>query len=171
MAIIERVRMRVNRMPTIGTRRPGNNIVTFFRFAALTRRKVFQSMRFKGRTNMKKILLFAVAFAICSASGASAAQIRVRVQNFVFQPATINAHVGDVIIWRFVNGMHTTTSTSVPAGAQTWNAPIDSAHTQFRYRVRVAGTYTYQCNFHVGQGMVGTIVVSAASPGQVPANL
>lgn len=118
---------------------------------------------------MKKILLLAVALAICSASVASAAQIRVRVSNFTFQPATINAHVGDVIIWRFVNGMHTTTSTSVPAGAQTWNAPIDSTHTQFRYRVRVAGTYQYQCNFHFAHGMVGTIVVSAASPGQAPA--
>ena len=118
---------------------------------------------------MKKILLLAVALAICSASVASAARIRVRVQNFVFQPATINAVVGDVIVWRFVNGMHTTTSTSVPAGAQTWNAPIDSAHTQFRYRVQVAGTYQYQCNFHVAQGMTGTIIVSAASPRQAPA--
>ena len=126
-------------------------------------------MALKANNIMKKILLLTVALAICSVSAASAAKIRVRVQNFVFQPATINAHVGDMIIWRFVNGMHTTTSTSVPAGAQTWNAPIDSTHTQFRYRVQVAGTYQYQCNFHVGQGMVGTIVVSAASPGQVPA--
>jgi plastocyanin len=118
---------------------------------------------------MKKILLLTVALAICSVSAASAARIRVRVQNFTFQPATINAHVGDVIIWRFVNGMHTTTSTSVPAGAQTWNAPIDSTHTQFRYRIQVAGTYQYQCNFHFLQGMTGTIMVSAASPGQVPA--
>ena len=113
------------------------------------------------KTIMKKILLLTVALAICSVSAASAAKIRVRVQNFTFQPATINAHLGDVIIWRFVNGMHTTTSTNVPTGARTWNAPIDSTNTQFRYRVRVAGSYQYQCNFHVGQGMVGTINVTA----------
>jgi plastocyanin len=118
---------------------------------------------------MKKILLLAVALAICSVSTASAAKIRVRVMDFSFQPATISAHVGDIIIWRWVNGMHTTTSTSVPAGAATWNAPIDSINTQFRYRVQVAGTYQYQCNFHFAQGMVGTIIVSAALPGQVPA--
>jgi plastocyanin len=118
---------------------------------------------------MKKILLLAVALAICSVSAASAARIRVTVQNFTFQPAMINAHVGDVVLWRFVNGMHTTTSTSVPAGAQTWNSPIDSTHTQFRYRLMVAGTYTYQCNFHFAQGMTGTINVTATSPGQVPA--
>jgi plastocyanin len=161
--------MRVDRKPTTVARRPRNNIVTFFRFTALTLQKLFQSMAFKAKTIMKKIFLFAVALAICSASLASAAQIRVRVSNFTFQPATINAHVGDVIVWRFVNGVHTTTSTSVPAGAQTWDAPIDSTHTQFRYRVQVAGTYQYQCNFHFAHGMVGTIVVSAASPDQVPA--
>ena len=118
---------------------------------------------------MKKILLLTVALAICSVSAASAARIRVGVQNFTFQPATINAHVGDVIIWRFVNGMHTTTSTNIPAGAQPWNAPIDAAHPQFRYRIQVAGTYQYRCNFHFAQGMVGTIMVSPASPREAPA--
>ena len=131
--------------------------------------KIISKYSVQTKSIMKKILLLTMALAICSVSAASAAQIRVRVQNFTFQPATINAHVGDMIIWRFVNGMHTTSSTSVPAGAQTWNAPIDSTHTQFRYRLQVAGTYQYQCNFHFAQGMVGTIVVSAASPGQVPA--
>jgi plastocyanin len=111
---------------------------------------------------MKKILLLTAALAICSVSAASAATIRVRVMDFRFQPATINAHVGDVVIWRWVNGMHTTTSTSIPAGARTWNRPIDSANTQFRYRLQVPGTYQYQCNFHVAQGMVGTINVTAA---------
>src|ERR1043166_768998 len=147
----------------IGTR---NNFVTFFRCTSLTFQKFFQSMTLKDKTIMKKILLLTVALAICSASAASAARIRVTVQNFTFQPATINAHVGDQIIWRFVNGMHTTTSTSVPAGARTWNAPIDSTHTLFRYRIHVAGTYQYQCNFHFAQGMVGTINVSATSPGK-----
>ena len=131
--------------------------------------KIISKYSVQTKSIMKKILLLTMALAICSVSAASAAKIRVRVQNFTFQPATINAHVGDMIIWRFVNGMHTTSSTSVPAGAQTWNAPIDSTHTQFRYRLQVAGTYQYQCNFHFAQGMVGTIVVSAASPGQVPA--
>ena len=58
--------------------------------------------------------------------------------------------------------MHTTTSISVPNGARSWNAPIDATHTTFRYRLRVAGTYQYQCNFYFAQGMVGTINVTAA---------
>src|ERR1041385_5923725 len=117
---------------------------------------------------MKKILLLTAAIAICSVTAASAATLRVRVQDFQFKPAVINAHVGDVVIWRWVNGMHTTTSTSVPTGARTWNSPIDSTTTQFRYRIRVAGTYQYQCNFHFAQGMVGTINVTAAPRKVVP---
>ena len=100
---------------------------------------------------------------------ASAIDHRVRVKDFVFQPQTVNAAVGDTVSFTWVNGMHTTTSTSVPQGARTWNAPIDSANTRFRVKLRVAGTYQYQCNFHFFQGMVGTIVVSATSPRQVPA--
>jgi plastocyanin len=110
---------------------------------------------------MKKLLLLAAAIAICSVSAASAATIRVRVQDFRFVRPTINARVGDVIVWQWVNGMHTTTSTSVPSGAPAWNAPIDSNNTQSRYRIRVAGTYRYQCNFHVPQGMLGTINATA----------
>ena len=119
---------------------------------------------------MKKILLLTVALAISSVSAASAARIHVRVADFRFAPRTISAQVGDIVIWHWVNGMHTTTSTSVPVDALPWNSPIDSTHMQFRYRLQVAGTYQYQCNFHFAQGMRGTIVVSAESPGQVPAN-
>ena len=117
---------------------------------------------------MKKILLLA-ALLIGSVSAAWAADHRVRVSNFVFTPSTVNAVVGDTISFMWQNGMHTTTSVSVPAGARRWNKPIDVSHTRFRVPLTVAGTYTYRCNFHFAQGMTGTIVVSAASPGQVPA--
>ena len=117
---------------------------------------------------MKKILLLA-ALLIGSVSSTWAADHRVRVSDFQFTPSTVNAVVGDTISWRWQNGMHTTTSVNIPPGARSWNAPIDSTHTVFRTRLRVAGTYSYQCNFHFAQGMVGTIVVSGASPGQVPA--
>ena len=117
---------------------------------------------------MKKILLLA-AVLVASVSAAWSADHRVRVSDFQFTPSTVNAVVGDTISWRWQNGMHTTTSVNIPPGARSWNAPIDSAHTMFRTRLRVAGTYTYQCNFHFAQGMTGTIVVSAASPAQGPA--
>lgn len=117
---------------------------------------------------MKKILLLA-ALLIGSVSVASAVDHRVRVTDFRFGPRNVNAVVGDTITWRWQTGMHTTTSVNIPAGATPWNAPIDVSHPRFRIRLMVPGTYTYQCNFHFAQGMTGTIVVSAASPGQVPA--
>jgi plastocyanin len=120
------------------------------------------------KTIMKKVILL-TALLIGGVSAAWSADHKVRVSDFRFTPKTVNAVVGDTITWRWQNGMHTTTSLSIPSGARPWNAPIDSTHAMFRTRLRVAGTYSYQCNFHFAQGMTGTIVVSAASSGQVPA--
>jgi plastocyanin len=111
---------------------------------------------------MKKLSLVAAVLLI-SMSGSFAATWRVRVADFAFTPATLNVAVGDVIIWRWQSGMHTTTSLTVPPGARPWNRPIDSTNTIFRYRVRVAGTYTYQCNFHAAQ-MQGTINATGGNP-------
>lgn len=110
---------------------------------------------------MKKILLCA-AVLICSMSMTFGATHRVRVSDFKFSPSAISAVVGDVIVWQWVSGHHTTTSTSVPAGARTWDAPMTQTSPRFRYVVRVAGTYQYICTIHPTQ-MQGTITV-AASP-------
>jgi len=84
------------------------------------------------------------------------------VGDFQFTPKTVNARVGDTISWSWQNGTHTTTSTSVPAGATSWDSPMNSSSTRFRTRVTVAGTYRYQCSFHFAMGMKGTIKVMAA---------
>lgn len=76
---------------------------------------------------------------------------------FSFNPTPITVTVGDTIKWQWVNGVHTTTSTSVPTGALAWNAPLDTTNPIFKYRITTPGTYNYQCNFHVTFGMVGII--------------
>jgi plastocyanin len=75
----------------------------------------------------------------------------------VFSPTPLTVSVGDTIKWQWVDGLHTTTSTSVPAGALTWDAPLDNSHPTFNYVITQAGTYNYQCTFHVTMGMVGVI--------------
>jgi plastocyanin len=110
---------------------------------------------------MKKLLLVA-AVLLSTMSASFAATWRVRVADFQFTPATLNVAVGDVIIWRWQSGMHTTTSLTVPPGARPWDRPIDSANLTFRYRVRVAGTYTYECSIH--PFMQGTINAAPANP-------
>ena len=114
---------------------------------------------------MKKILLLA-ALLIGSVSGTFAADHRVTVSDFVFTPSTVNAVAGDTVTWVWRSGMHTTSSVTIPQGARRWNKPINSTSTRFRIALTVAGTYSYQCNFHFAQGMVGTIVVSGAAPGK-----
>ena len=87
-----------------------------------------------------------------------------------FTPSSgITMHPGDTIKWVWASGTHTTTSTTIPAGATSWDQPLNSTATIFSYVPTVLGTYNYQCNFHVSSGMIGSFnVVSAA--GIAPVN-
>jgi plastocyanin len=86
----------------------------------------------------------------------------VEVANFSFTPNTLNIHSGDTVKWIWVSGTHTTTSTSVPAGAASWDSPITTMNTEFQIQLTVAGNYSYDCSIHPTM-MTGTITVSAAS--------
>lgn len=112
---------------------------------------------------MKKfILLCTVIFSVVTVSS-NAATITIHVKNFAFSPKTVNAVVGDVIQWVWDNGIHTTTSTSVPVGAASWNSPMDASTTSFSYTLTVAGTYNYWCIPH-SPNMSGTLTVTGALP-------
>ncbi len=96
----------------------------------------------------------------------------INVQNFSFSPSNINnVQIGDTIRWVWVNGVHTTTSSSIPAGAASWDSPITSTVTSFEYLVEVAGTFSYVCTPHAGGGMTGTFtVVGGATLNVSPSN-
>lgn len=87
----------------------------------------------------------------------------IQVANFQFTPASVNVVVGDMVKWVWVDGIHTTTSLSVPAGAASWDSPVNSTATSFTYVVTVAGTYNYQCNVH-GSSMSGVINATGILP-------
>ncbi|MGE5457176.1 MAG: plastocyanin/azurin family copper-binding protein, partial [Methanococcaceae archaeon] len=72
----------------------------------------------------------------------------VNVQNYAFVPANLNVQVGDTIRWVWINGSHTTTSTTIPVGAPAWDEPINSSNTFYEYRVSVVGVYNYLCTPH-----------------------
>ncbi|HSD63498.1 MAG TPA: T9SS type A sorting domain-containing protein [Ignavibacteriaceae bacterium] len=90
----------------------------------------------------------------------------VNVQSYSFTPANLNVTVGDTVTWHWVNGVHTTTcdgshtGTSLPPGADPWDAPMTSADTIFSYVVNVEGEYDYICIYHYPT-MVGTITATA----------
>ena len=109
---------------------------------------------------MKKIVL--IVLLAGSVTATFAKKVKISVTDFQFVNKTVNAKVGDTIIWVWVKGMHTTTSTTIPAGATSWNKPIDVTHKRFTLILKKAGTYKYRCNFHFSIGMVGTINVTTS---------
>jgi len=86
----------------------------------------------------------------------------VLVGNYYFNPSSLNVEVGDIVKWEWVEGSHTTTSTSVPAGAASWDSPLNSGNQTYSYTVTTAGNYDYHCTPHAGMGMVGSFVATAA---------
>ncbi|MEO7209386.1 MAG: T9SS type A sorting domain-containing protein [Chitinophagaceae bacterium] len=87
----------------------------------------------------------------------------IQVANFQFTPSNLNVIVGDTIQWVWVDGTHTTTSTSVPAGAATWDSPMNTSSTSFSYIIKVAGTYNYWCTIHA-PSMAGVINATGTLP-------
>ena len=106
----------------------------------------------------KKLFVVAILF-LAFIFSASAKQIQINVLNYEFSPKSFTASQGDTIHFVWVAGFHTTTSTSVPSGALTWDQDIDNTSTSFLYPLKVAGNYAFQCNFHVLMGMTGTFTV------------
>ena len=114
---------------------------------------------------MRKIYL---VFALLLTLGKSdyASTILITVEDFEFDPAVITVNVGDTILWIWDEGVHTTTSTLIPSGVTTWNAPIDQGNPAFMYVISQPGSYDYECIYHSTMGMVGHI--TALDPTGVP---
>ena len=105
---------------------------------------------------MKK--LYTILALMLSFSQAHAALHIITVSDNQFTPATLNAECGDTVKWVWESGDHTTWSTSIPAGADSWVEYINPIDTTYSYQVNEAGTYNYTCYFHAM--MTGSIVVT-----------
>lgn len=117
---------------------------------------------------MKRNFIIPVAFffLLCLAVNpefAFAKKWTVNVSNNSFTPSNLTHVIADdTIQWVWVAGTHTTTSTSIPAGAATWDSPITLDSNVYIYIPRVNGTFHYQCTPHAAT-MKGSFVVSGAS--------
>jgi plastocyanin len=107
---------------------------------------------------MKKNLLSIFICIMALAMQMSATVHIVNQQGFTFSPADLTVIVGDTVRFRWNNGSHNTIATMVPAGAATWNSPLNSGSQSYDYEVTVAGNYEYHCSFHSGQDGVFTAV-------------
>ena len=88
----------------------------------------------------------------------------VQVGNYYFNPSSLNVEVGDIVKWVWVQGSHTTTSSSIPGGAASWDEPITSGNPTFSYTVTVVGVYNYVCTPHAGMGQTGSFTATAPAP-------
>jgi plastocyanin len=110
---------------------------------------------------MKKPLLVLFCFIFFQSK---ATTWNVNVQDFQFSPSTRNVVAGDVIHFVWIDGEHTTTSSSVPGGAFTWDAPMDALNISFDYTVTIPGTYNYFCKIHGALVMSGSFVATGVAP-------
>ncbi len=107
---------------------------------------------------MKKIYQTLILTVLLFISSSSIAVVHsVVVSNFQFTPASLSVNVGDTIVWTLGSGNHTTTSTTIPQGADPWNSDINSNVQSFTYVINVAGTYDYICTPHVFAGQIVAI--------------
>ncbi len=109
---------------------------------------------------MKKHLLllsFIFLFGVFKVNAATHTIIFGGAEGFNYAPSTLNALIGDEIIFQGNFGSHPLVSVSVPSGASSFTNTSGSA--DFSYIVSIAGNYNYQCNFHGSSGMVGSFTV------------
>ncbi|MFN8532964.1 MAG: plastocyanin/azurin family copper-binding protein [Dehalococcoidia bacterium] len=97
------------------------------------------------------------------------AAIEVRMVEFAFQPQTVTINVGQAVTWTNAGSVtHTTTSSNQVANDPCcWDVTVQPGFT-FERVFNQAGSFTYFCRFHQGQGMTGTIVVQQQSTATAP---
>lgn len=108
---------------------------------------------------MKLKLLFASALSLALFAHAHATTQTITVQDFKFTPNDVTIALGDTVKYVWLNGNHTTTSTTIPSGAATWDHPMTSSSTTFIYVPTVLGVYNYRCTPHESMGHIGKFTV------------
>lgn len=92
-----------------------------------------------------------------SQTGNTSGAYTVNIQNFAFNPATLNVPVGTTVKW--VNMDSTTHHIVSDTGA--FQSPNLSSGQSYTYTFTQAGSYPYHCSIHTS--MTGTIVVGTPS--------
>src|SRR5438046_1885228 len=112
-----------------------------------------------NRYNFFLFSFLSLTFLVSFVNTSTATTQVVNVADFSFTPSSFTINLGDTVTWSWVGGTHTTSSTTVPSGASTWSANINSSHKTFTYVPAVTGTYNYQCNIHPSL-MMGSFTVN-----------
>jgi uncharacterized protein (TIGR03118 family) len=79
-------------------------------------------------------------------------------KNYSYTPPSVTIQVGDTVMWTNAGGVHTVTGDGTDPFCGL-NAVATSCSETFTN----IGTFPYHCNFHRDLGMVGTVIVNAAT--------
>lgn len=117
---------------------------------------------------MKRYLLLTIL--IFASLAGNANKLTILVKDYEFDPAIATVYLGDTVVFQWATGNHTTTSTTIPDSAASWDSPINTNQQFFYYIPTVTGTYSYECSIHASMGMTGSFTVSPATSVPTVAN-
>lgn len=85
--------------------------------------------------------------------------------SFVFNPANLTIEQGDQVVWNNTSGTHNVNGTTAtyPNNPISFGNSVASSPWEYSFTFDVIGQYNYQCDPHVGIGMVGSITVTTAT--------
>jgi plastocyanin len=102
---------------------------------------------------MIALLLIAASPSVKATDQPSAANVAVKIDNFVFGPQTLTVPVGTTVTWTNSDDIpHTSVSTE-----GVFKSKVLDTDEKFSYTFTKAGTYPYYCTIH--PKMTGTVVV------------
>ncbi|HKQ96602.1 MAG TPA: plastocyanin/azurin family copper-binding protein [Candidatus Polarisedimenticolia bacterium] len=79
----------------------------------------------------------------------------------IFSPSSIRLEPGDYVRWKWVSGLHTTTSGASCVANGLWANNLTSTSQSFTRQFNEApGSFPYFCSPHCGSGMVGTVLLT-----------
>ena len=91
--------------------------------------------------------------------------VSVGADGFQFSPETFEIAVGDTVEWQWDGNGHNVVPDTTPSGSD-WSGTEGGAGTTYgmghthSYTFETAGTYSYYCAPHQGQGMTGSFTVT-----------
>ncbi len=104
-----------------------------------------------------------LAIGLVTSLGLGATVHQVSNQEQTFAPQTVIVQVGDTVNWVLAGTHNVNGQTAVyPANPVGFFSGAASLNQNFSFQFTTAGTYTYQCDPHVANGMIGTVIVRAS---------
>ena len=116
-------------------------------------------------THLKRMILSFTFFITFSFAINAQASHAVNASGTSFTPANLTINIGDTVIWTNTSGFHNVNATlaTYPSNPEGFGNALASATWVFKHTFTIAGTYDYQCDAHLGNGMVGQITVLPAA--------